>query len=228
MKLPALHFYIGDWRKDPGVQSLSFEEKGVWIELLFLMHESEQRGKLVIGGKAISEDRLSTMLHLDKQKLSSVLSSLLELNVADREPNTGIIFSRRMVRDEEIRQIRSECGKMGGNPGLVKQKKLVKQKSKQNSEDEDEDEFTAFYQKYPRKEKPADAKKAWNQVNGVKFFFEIMAALEWQVQLPNWIKENGQYVPLPASYLRAESWKNQPMKQSLDALSSHDLLLRPQ
>ena len=43
-KLPALQFYPGDWRKDLGVQSLSFHDRGVWFEMLMLMHDSENRG----------------------------------------------------------------------------------------------------------------------------------------------------------------------------------------
>jgi hypothetical protein len=33
-KLPALQFYTGDWRKDPGVQALDHELKGIWSACL--------------------------------------------------------------------------------------------------------------------------------------------------------------------------------------------------
>ena len=49
-KLPAMQFYPGDWRKDIGVQSLSFHDRGVWFEMLMLMHGSERRGVLVLNG----------------------------------------------------------------------------------------------------------------------------------------------------------------------------------
>lgn len=57
MKLPAFQFYPGDWRKDPGVQSLSFHDRGVWHEMLCLMHESEERGKLTLNGSGREEQR---------------------------------------------------------------------------------------------------------------------------------------------------------------------------
>ena len=53
MKVPSIQFYPADWRKDPGVQALTYEERGIWIEILFLMHESEERGKLTLNGKPI-------------------------------------------------------------------------------------------------------------------------------------------------------------------------------
>lgn len=47
-KLPAMQFYPADWRKDPGVQCLSFEDRGIWFEIICLMHESPRRGYLLM------------------------------------------------------------------------------------------------------------------------------------------------------------------------------------
>lgn len=140
-KLPALNFYIGDWRKDIGVQSLPYHERGIWFEIICLMHESEQRGKLILNGKPMTEEALARLLGLDKQILSKALSSILEAGVASIEPDTGVLVCRRMVRDENIRKIRSECGKKGGHPLLVKQNASKSQaKPNQNTEDEIESE----------------------------------------------------------------------------------------
>ena len=133
-KLPALQFYPGDWRKDPGVQSLDYFERGVWLEILLMMHESEERGVLLLNGKPMSIDRLSTLLGLVNQKTTTVVNSLLETGVVSKRED-GALFSRRMVRDEKVRSVRIEAGKRGGNPNLVKQKSTtqVKQKSTPSS-----------------------------------------------------------------------------------------------
>ena len=130
MKLPAFQFYPGDWRKDPGVQSLDYHDRGVWFEILCLMHESEDRGKLLLNGKPMPEDALARLLGLDKQILTTTLTTILTYGIASRCEDTGAIICRRMVRDENIRQIRTEAGKKGGNPVLLKQKPTtgVKQK----------------------------------------------------------------------------------------------------
>jgi len=125
-KLPAFQFYPADWRKDISVQSLSFHDRGVWFEILCLMHESESRGKLLLNGKAMPKEVLSRVLGLDKQLLDQTLGRILEAGVASIDEG-NVLVNRRMVRDEEIRQIRKEAGKQGGNPALVKQKD--KQKS---------------------------------------------------------------------------------------------------
>ena len=119
-KLPAFQFYPSDWRSDNGVQALSYFERGVWFEILCLMHESEQRGKLLLNGKPMSDEVLARLLGLDKQILTKALTTLLEYGVASRDDD-GSLFSRRMIRDENLRLIRTESGKKGGNPSLVNQ-----------------------------------------------------------------------------------------------------------
>ena len=66
-KLPAFQFYPGDWRKDMGVQALNYFDRGVWHEMICLMHESERRGVLVLNGNAMTDDMLAQILGLDKQ-----------------------------------------------------------------------------------------------------------------------------------------------------------------
>ena len=127
-KLPSFQFYPADWRKDPAVQSLSFHDRGVWFEIILLMHESEQRGKLLLNGNAMPEEALARILGLDKQNLEGTLTNILTYGVASRCDETGALMCRRMIRDEKIRQIRKEAGKLGGNPALVKQNSTTEDK----------------------------------------------------------------------------------------------------
>jgi hypothetical protein len=130
-KLPAFQFYPADWRKDPGVQSLTYHQRGVWFEMICLMHESPRRGVLLMpNGTTMTDDALSRILGLDKQNLTTTLTSILECGVADRDPESQALINRRMMRDEDLRQTRAECGKLGGNPNLVNQK--VNQRVNQN------------------------------------------------------------------------------------------------
>jgi hypothetical protein len=120
-KLPALQWYAGDWRKDVGVQTLSFHDRGVWFEMLMLMHESEQRGALVLNGHAMTSEMIARAIGLDNQTFNQTLSTLLTLGVAGLDEETGAIVNRRMIRDEKVRKIHQEAGKLGGNPVLLNQ-----------------------------------------------------------------------------------------------------------
>jgi hypothetical protein len=85
------------------------------------MHESEVRGKLMLNGKPMPDSAICRMLGLDNQIVTSTIKTLLEYGVASRCEATGALISRRMLRDEDLRQIRKKCGKLGGNPNLVNQ-----------------------------------------------------------------------------------------------------------
>jgi hypothetical protein len=126
MKLPAFQFYPGDWRKDTGVQSLDYQSRGVWFEILCLMHESENRGILTLNSKAMPESALARLLGLDEILLKQIITTLLNHGVASRDELTGAIMCRRMIRDEKLRKVRAEAGKQGGNPALLKQKQTTK------------------------------------------------------------------------------------------------------
>ena len=121
MKLPAFQFYPGDWRKDPGIQSLTRHDRSVWFDMLCIMHESDERGVLLLAGNPMPEDALARILNLDNQEVNQILSTLLTYGVASRRQDDGAIYSRRMVRDEILIQTRRNAGKMGGNPVLLKQ-----------------------------------------------------------------------------------------------------------
>jgi hypothetical protein len=129
-RLPAFQFYPADWRKDPGVQSLDYETRGIWWEIICLLHESNERGVLLLNGNPMPEDALCRLLGLDNQKLTTALTTLLTYGVAKRRESDGALYSKRMVADENLRQIRKMAGSKGGNPLLLNQKPTTTVKQK--------------------------------------------------------------------------------------------------
>jgi hypothetical protein len=117
MKLPSFQFYPGDWQKDPALRSVSHAAKGLWVDMLCLMFESERRGYLQINGKAPSLDQLARMVNSSSEVVAQLLSELRNAAVFSESAH-NIIFSRRMVKDAQIRSVRSKCGKLGGNPAF--------------------------------------------------------------------------------------------------------------
>jgi biotin operon repressor len=102
-KLPALQFYPGDWKKDIGVQSLSMHDRGVWLEMLFLMHDSTRRGVLLLGDKPMPVEVLARLLGLTKESISETIDHLVSYGVTERESRTGALINRRMLREETKR-----------------------------------------------------------------------------------------------------------------------------
>jgi hypothetical protein len=122
MKLPAIQFYPGDWHKDQGVQALDLAQRGAWFELLLMMHDSDERGVLLVNGQPMPDAVIARRLGLDNQTANQILTTLLTYGVASRRESDGALFCRRMVKDENLRRVRTEAGKKGGNPNLLNQK----------------------------------------------------------------------------------------------------------
>lgn len=160
-------FYIGDWKKDPGVQALDLEGKGLWREILDDMWECEDRGKLLINGKPPTDEMCGKSYGISAKKFKKMKEKLIYLGVASIDKETGCLISRRMVRDEEIRLKRIECGKKGGNPALTKEdlvEDLVNQKANQNPDNENEIEIEVKGLTKSKETKPTiKIRKVWFQ-----------------------------------------------------------------
>ncbi|GAA4400431.1 GIY-YIG nuclease family protein [Quisquiliibacterium transsilvanicum] len=117
MKRPSFQFYPGDWRRDSALQSCSIAARGLWVELMCVMHDCEPYGHLVIGGKAMQPAQLARLVGLSGKECGTLLAELEEAGVLSRS-ESGVIYSRRMVRDEATRNARAEGGKAGASHGV--------------------------------------------------------------------------------------------------------------
>ena len=69
--------------------------------------------------------------------------------------------------------------------------------------------FAEFWKLYPRKVSKQDAEKAWKQVDATKCFGVIMESLPQFIASQDWRKDEGKYIPYPASWLRAKRWEDE-------------------
>jgi hypothetical protein len=72
----------------------------------------------------------------------------------------------------------------------------------------DQSGFDQFWAAYPKKAKKADAQKAWGQVRASKLTETIMNALAGFKVSAEWIREEGRYIPHPATWLRGRRWED--------------------
>lgn len=117
MKRPSFQFYPSDWLRDTALRSCSTGARGLWIDMICFMHEGKPYGHLKVGEKVILPDNLARMCGLTLNEVEGWLAELREAGVYDLTDD-GVIFSRRMIRDENLRTTRAEGGKLGGNPAL--------------------------------------------------------------------------------------------------------------
>ena len=110
MSNPWLKFYPRDWRGDQALRACSVAARGLWIEMLCIMHEAQPYGHLILGGRAVSGDVLARVSGLGADECGELLAELESAGVLSRT-RKGIIYSRRMVKDHS----RAEKGRKSVN-----------------------------------------------------------------------------------------------------------------
>lgn len=135
MKRPSFQFYPADWRNNAKLRRCSWEARGVWLEVMGLMHDGDPYGVLRWSLKEISQALGAPMKALkelvDKGVMHGVEKGLcepmiytpvsgrksgdpVELIAAQDGP---IWYSPRMVRDEYVRTVRGASSRFGGDKG---------------------------------------------------------------------------------------------------------------
>jgi hypothetical protein len=112
MKRPAFMFYPADWRKDTALQSCSVAARGTWIDMMCIAHQCDPYGVLAINGSAMGVAQIARLIGETERRTGALLAELENAGVFSRD-TAGAIFSRRMVKDEHIRNVRAKAGHEG-------------------------------------------------------------------------------------------------------------------
>ena len=138
----------------------------------------------------------------------------------------------------EISRSRSEAGKRGrlAKAGKGKQKKQMpaiagkscqeedKEEEKEKDEEEKKDtfpqpprgakecdkKFAEFWREYPRKVGKSEAAKSFFKLHVTDDLLSTMiSALQAQKANPDWLRENGRYIPYPSTWLNQKRWEDE-------------------
>lgn len=93
--------------------------RGLWIDMLCFMHQGSDYGHLEVNHKVILPPNLARMVGSTLPEVEGWLHELEMAGVFSKSEG-GTIYSRRMIRDEKIRESRASGGILGGNPALKK------------------------------------------------------------------------------------------------------------
>lgn len=118
MKRPAFQFYPADWQKDANLQACSLAARGLWIEMMCIAHQCDPYAHLALSGQAMTEAQLARLVGATPGEVKRLLAELEKACVFGRAPKDGAIYSRRMLRDEQLRNARAEGGKDGAEHGI--------------------------------------------------------------------------------------------------------------
>lgn len=85
--------------------------------------------------------------------------------------------------------------------------------------------FDQFWTAYPKKRSRGDALKAWRALKPSKELTErILRSLQVAKRSSDWVKDGGQFVPYPGTWLRAQGWEDDiRLPSDMPRMSSEDL-----
>ena len=243
-KLPSFQFYPGDWMKDPNLRRCSPAARGVWIDMLCLMFECDERGVLASGGEPWTREEIACAVGGAQDVALSCIDELVRKGVA-RCREDGALYSARLVRDEQQRQgtnrrVREHRSKRNGD---------VTRQKRQCTEDEGavEDEarsgsggskgarepppgFVRWWKAYPgRKTDKPRCVAIWRgerpMADGAKrklepLADEICGAVEAQRKANHWRSKDGRdYIPNASTWLYNGRWQDEVAEPSGAAAS---------
>lgn len=77
--------------------------------------------------------------------------------------------------------------------------------------------FEIFWKAYPKKKNKGDAEKAWKAIRpDAGLTKRMLEAVEVAKAGDDWRKERGQFIPYPASWLRAKGWEDVPETHNIE------------
>lgn len=110
------------------------------------------------------------------------------------------------------------CNHMNSNDRICSRNPIQSEsESNPNSPTGDDGGFSLFWSAYPRKTGKQEAEKAWSKLKpSQKLREEILSGLEKWKNTRQWAKDNGQFIPYPATFLNNQRWKEVDSSQNIE------------
>jgi hypothetical protein len=78
-----------------------------------------------------------------------------------------------------------------------------------------DDGFEEFWNCYPKKVGKEAARKSWTKYKSNFSLTSVLLALQWQIESDQWRRNDGQFIPNPATYLNQGRWQDQQPVESI-------------
>ena len=220
--LPYMQFYVADYLAD--TTHLTAEEHGAYMLLLFSYWQT---------GKPLRIDRLATVARIPNERWPSVADTLSEFFhvtethwvqfrvEADLEAvnskvvtasNAGKASARAkaLKKQQELNDRSTNVDDPLQRNGNHKDTDTDTDKNKNNTPPMVDDLFPKFWKMYPNKKGKAAAEKAWKKLKvTADLFGQIAEGLAAQVVCEAWVKDAGQFIPHPATWLNGKRWEDE-------------------
>ena len=111
-------------------------------------------------------------------------------------------------RDDE--PLESNCIQLQSTASKCPRNPIQSESNPNPTPAQQESAFGAFWTAYPNKKAKPAALKAFTKLKpNAELLAEMLKAITAQKQSPQWQKDNGQYIPMPSTWLNQERWDDE-------------------
>lgn len=209
--LPWLKLYAQDWMIDPNIGDLSSEDRICYLTMMCMAHLSKKRGTIsdFSEEKIIRESKFKTREEADRAVgFSERMKNMLRWHGSSVSlPNFKKRQEGNLSGYERVKKYRDKL-KRNDNASDTRKITLDTNRELDKEEDIKHTSFEKFWNIYPKKIAKQKAFSSWKKIPASEHEV-IYSDLGRKVRSDQWLKDNGQYIPNPATYLNQERWKDQ-------------------
>lgn len=199
----------------------------LWVTMLSLASHSEYKvifnnqevvlkpGQFITGRK-----KLSTFFvkNIEETKVERVLKAfekqqMIEQQTCSKNRLITIVNWAKYQQDEQqtAQQVHSNCTTTAQQVHTNKNVKNDKNvRNKEKIYKKENPSFLKFWACYPKKKSKTSALKAFEKINpDDELLCAMLSAVEIQKKSSDWVKDNGQYIPYPATWLNGSRWEDE-------------------
>uniref|UniRef100_A0A6H1ZTE8 Lin1244/Lin1753-like N-terminal domain-containing protein n=1 Tax=viral metagenome TaxID=1070528 RepID=A0A6H1ZTE8_9ZZZZ len=208
-----------------------------WFKLLELLGDTENH--FIDCNDPSQWEFLIAKSHVDTEMAENILQTLQTLDAIDRDLwdkkviwsenfvfNLSTVYNRREVSAYNKPEVWDFCkhkhnwdgDSVNINPkdgNINPQREEKERKGKERKGDTITQNFEIFWKAYPKKKAKGKAEGAWKKIKDPENTLTIiLKAIDWQKNSPDWLRDGGQFIPYPASYLNGKCWEDEEIKQA--------------
>jgi len=180
----------------------------VYVHLLVCASNATERGRT----QSFNSEDVASALDLDTEQVEQVIAAM-----------QGRVLDGDLLKGWENRQVAREDGSAerakawreaqkasGERKPTTTERKRTPDKDTDKEKKKDTSAFAAFWSTYPKKEARKDAEAAFAKLNpNADLLARMVAAVEAKRNTIDWTKDGGKFIPLPATWIRAERWNDE-------------------
>lgn len=209
--------------------------KCVFLHLLFLAcyEPCYYKGVHLEAGQAVASIRqISTDTGISVQSVRTALSHLKSTQeITQCEHGKFSVFTVNNYSDyqcantESNKQVTQNQHSANTDPYIKNNKEVKNTPYTPQGGDAISPQFDTFWSAYPKKTGKADARKKFEKlVTDESTLSAILKSLEYLKTTEQWQKENGKYIPYPATWLNQKRWEDETAQPPAEPRKSENLI----